>query len=392
MSHNRMTSMDAITRQALTRAQNALALIRSASVTGPQSEPYDLGAVLRHLVDRTDLPRREADRSARIRDGLVRTDVPIMGGVFVPWGAFFARDLTVDTNSAGGFTVAKGAVAGRVVAELGTASQVLAAGATLVRDIESDLAFPVLDSTGSLNWLSTEGATPTEHTPAFASVKLTPRLAHGFVDISRRLIKQSAADIANVVQEYMRRAAARAIDRAALIGTGTGGEPAGVLPTTGIGSVAMGTNGAALTRAKVLEFVQDLQTSLAFSAESRPAFMLNGNTAISGQKIEESAGSGRFLFEPDPSAMSGRLCGYEARVDNHLPANGTKGTGTNLSTMIFGDWTQLYVGLFGGGVELAVDPYTAATSGTVRINLYLAMDVAIPHPASFAASTDIVTT
>ena len=62
-----------------------------------------------------------------------------------------------------------------------------------------------------------------------------------------------------------------------------------------------------------------------------------------------------------------------------------------IEKLMVGDWSQLFVGLFGSAVEMIVDPYTLATTGQVRVTANLFADVAVRYAASFAAMTDALT-
>jgi len=84
------------------------------------------------------------------------------------------------------------------------------------------------------------------------------------------------------------------------------------------------------------------------------------------------------------------LNGYQVGVTNAVPGNGTKGTGTNLSSIIFGNFADLIFGLW-GGLELQVDPYSAGDSGSVIVRAFQDSDIAVRHKESFAAMTDAVT-
>jgi hypothetical protein len=74
-----------------------------------------------------------------------------------------------------------------------------------------------------------------------------------------------------------------------------------------------------------------------------------------------------------------------------VPATFTKGTGTALSALIFGDWSQLLLG-FWSELDILVNPYdsTAYAAGGVLIRAMMTCDVEIRHPLSFAAITDLI--
>jgi hypothetical protein len=58
--------------------------------------------------------------------------------------------------------------------------------------------------------------------------------------------------------------------------------------------------------------------------------------------------------------------------------------------MVFGNVSDLLVGMW-SGADIIVDPYTSATSGTVRTVILQDVDVAVRHPESFAAIVDMIT-
>ena len=85
------------------------------------------------------------------------------------------------------------------------------------------------------------------------------------------------------------------------------------------------------------------------------------------------------------------LFGYKVIATNLVPSNLTKGTGSSLSAMIFGNFNDLVVGEW-GSLDVIFDPYTNSTTGTMRVTAFMDVDVAVRHAESFAAIQDIVTT
>ena len=104
-----------------------------------------------------------------------------------------------------------------------------------------------------------------------------------------------------------------------------------------------------------------------------------------------SGTSGGPIWGPTPlrDGMA-TLNGYKAGVSNNVPSNLTKGSGTNLSAIIFGNWRDLIVGQW-GGIDLQADPYTAGDEGAVIVRVFVDVDVALRHAASFSAMQDSIT-
>jgi len=78
-------------------------------------------------------------------------------------------------------------------------------------------------------------------------------------------------------------------------------------------------------------------------------------------------------------------------VSQQVPSNLTKGTGTNLSALIFGVWSDLLIGQW-SGIDLLVDPYTGSNAATVRVTAFHDCDFAVRYPESFAECNEIITT
>jgi HK97 family phage major capsid protein len=76
-----------------------------------------------------------------------------------------------------------------------------------------------------------------------------------------------------------------------------------------------------------------------------------------------------------------------------VPSNLTKGSGTNLSAMVFGDLAEVLVGFWGPvGVDLLVDPYTYGTKGTIKLVARAEVGVVARQPAALVAYKDFITT
>ena len=104
-----------------------------------------------------------------------------------------------------------------------------------------------------------------------------------------------------------------------------------------------------------------------------PSYAFSKPLYHDAEAIEKVAGSGRFIIE------NSIINGTGVKGTNHLPLHdATK------YDVVYGDWSRAYVGFFGGGVELLVDPFSGATAGTVKIVFSRLADVAVNH-AAFAS-------
>jgi HK97 family phage major capsid protein len=299
----------------------------------------------------------------------------------------------VGSAATGGNLVATNLLAGSFIDALVNQLAVASAGITMLPGLVGNVAIPKKSTTTQTYWVAESGAI-TEAEMTFAQVQLKPKVVGALSVYSRLALQQTTPDIEMVIRNDLAGSLAREIDRVCLAGTGTNNQPLGVLNTSGIGSVAMGTNGGAVT----LEAMLDLRGAVAAANAnaSRGSFVINEKTATALRKLK-SSGSGEFLFSPEgpmpgPGGIAvDRIAGNPVIISNQLVSTGTKGTGTGLSTAVFGDWTDLILGQW-GAFEILVNPYESSvySSGSVQVRAMQTVDVAVRNAASFAAVTDLI--
>lgn len=263
--------------------------------------------------------------------------------------------------------------------------QVMALGATVLSGLVENVSIPRMVSGTSAEWIA-ENSAVSESDPAFDAVTLTLHQLAARTQISRRQLKQSLPGLDMLLQADLRKAIAVALDDAAINGTGTAPAPKGILATAGIGSVPMGTNGGAV----------DFPACAALMAEVEGENVAGTSYGwLMGHKLKAALMSrqtadGMQSFILQRLAGQWEIAGYKAAFSSLVPSDGTKGTGTDLSTLIFGNWSDLIVGQW-GGIDLIVDNVTEAAKGNVRIIAHSEWDLALRHVQSFAAITDAVT-
>ena len=224
----------------------------------------------------------------------------------------------------------------------------------------------------------------TESQQGTAQVSLIPKTVGATTDITRRLINQASIDAELFVRNDLAAVLALALDYAGLHGTGSANQPLGVHYTTGIGSVAGGANGAAPDWADIV----DLEKEVAVDNADIGSLAYITNAAVVGalKKTARTATYGDLMVIEPTAAGPGRMVvnGYPLYRSNQVASNLTKGSGTDLSAIFFGNWNDLLIGLF-SGLDILVDPYTLSRSGGVRITALQDVDIAVRHAESFAA-------
>lgn len=303
---------------------------------------------------------------------------------------FAYRDLVVGTANAGGNLVATELLGSSFIDLLRNAMVLDALGVTWFRDLNGNIAIPSQTGGATAYWVAESGA-PTESQQTVGQVTMTPKTVGAFTDFSRRLLLQSSLDVEAFVRADLAAILGQAIQLAALNGSGSSNQPTGLLNTSGIGSVAGGDNGLAPTYAHMV----DLESAVANANADMGNLAYLTNTKVRGKlrKTEEFASTNG---KPVWTSMAGRrgvgeVLGYEAHTTNAMPSTLDKGTSTGVcSAIAYGNWADLLIGMW-GGLDIMLDPYTGATSGTKRVVALQDVDVTVRRVASFAAMKDALT-
>jgi hypothetical protein len=85
-----------------------------------------------------------------------------------------------------------------------------------------------------------------------------------------------------------------------------------------------------------------------------------------------------------------QLAGYPLAISQNVPSTLTKGTGTGLSALVFGDWSALVVAEW-SALDILVNPYgTSYSAGGVDVRAMASVDIGLRHAPAFAAITDLI--
>lgn len=300
------------------------------------------------------------------------------------------RDLVVGTSTAGGNLVATQLLGSSFIELLRNALVLAQMGATMLTDLNGNIAIPSQTGGATAYWVAESGA-PTESQQTVGQVPFTPKTVGAFTDYSRRLLLQSSISIEAFVRADLAATLAQAIQTAAINGSGASNEPTGILNLSGIGAVAGGTNGAAPT----YDHIVDLETavSIANADAGNLAYLTNSKVRGKLRKTQEFASTnGKAVWTRGRESGIGDLLGYDAYVSNSVPANLTKGSASGIcSAIAYGNWADLIIAMW-GGLDIMLDPYTGATSGTKRVVALQDLDIGARRVASFAAMKDALTT
>lgn len=293
-------------------------------------------------------------------------------GIFVPGEVLRAkRDLTVGTATAGGNLVATELLASSFIDLLRNSSVVVRAGATVMNGLVGNVAIPKQTGAATAYWVAESGA-PTESQQTIGQVAMNPKTVGAFTDFSRRLILQSSLDVENMVRRDLAQVIALAIDSAALYGTAADNQPRGLKNQTGIN-----TRDFAATNPTFAELVGMESEVAADNADVGNMRYLLNPAQRGSFKTTAKFGSGTeaTIWEPGNTVN-----GYATEVSNQITAG----------DVFFGNFADLMIG-FWSGLDLTVDPYAGATSGTVRVIALQDTDIAVRNAVSFCYGNAAIT-
>jgi HK97 family phage major capsid protein len=155
---------------------------------------------------------------------------------------------------------------------------------------------------------------------------------------------------------------------------------------TGAGSVATEPTGL------FYDYEADAATTLSWDAVVALESDVDADNALVGSLAYITTATGRGALKTTVKASSsdsvmimeqGEVNGYPVYVSNGV-AGLTDFTTTDTVGLIFGNWSDLIIGQW-GGYDLLVDPYTQAALGTVRLVVNAYFDAAAARSVSFSA-------
>lgn len=295
---------------------------------------------------------------------------------------FERRDMTVGTTTAGGHMVATNL--GELIPFLDPDTPLAMLGARRLTGLVGNLDLPRWAARSTGYAVAEQGAI-TESTPTLSKLSLTPKRQGAFVESSLQLIRQSSIDVENLTRMDLRMVLMQLQERYAIQGTGSSNQPTGITATSGIGSVVGGTNGAVPDWADITALEYEVAVDNAL--RGKLGYLTTPGIANLLKNIKRDIAGNGFVWE-GPNNGEGWVNGYKAATSTLVPSTLDKGTSTGVChAIIFGNFQELIMAYW-GGVEIIYDPYSLATTGSVRITANAFFDVGVRHAQSFSAMLD----
>ena len=335
---------------------------------------------MREMADGGQLTGLEKEAAEMGRDEHKRLGLPQQGTIIPSSLLRSPAGQNYTTNADGGYAITE--MAPRYVEALRAKLVTAKLGATMLNDLVGTL--PIIKASDISAAWDAEGDAGSVSKSTISRLTMTPHRIIVAGAITKDLLRQTSLDIEGIIREKLVNAHAQLLDTSAITGTGSSDQPTGIMNTGSVGSVAVGTNGGAITWANVVKL--ETTVNAANGNRGKLAYLTNAKVVGAMKTIERTSTNGRYLIEDN-----GMVNGYPCEWTNNVPSNLTKGTSSGVcSAMIFGNWEDLWIGQW-GGIDMVVDPYTLALNADVRFVLNAWHDVKVVNPGSFAVCADITT-
>lgn len=286
------------------------------------------------------------------------------------------RALSEGTDSAGGYTV-PAPLAAMWIDKLRAQSVAIRAGAVTVPMTSQTLDMARLETDPTIGWRA-ESASIATGDPTFGRVQFVAKSLAGYVKMSRELA-QDSVNISAILESAFVRAMALELDRAAIFGDGSNDSPTGIINTSGINEVSMGTNGASLSSYdKLLDAIYEMQLD---NAADPTAAIMHPRTNIALAKMKTGDGY--------PVPRGEILSRVPFLTTTAAPINETQGSASTASSIVFGDYRMLLLGMR-EQITIEVDRHVFATTGEVALIAHMRADVQLGHKVSFSRLKGII--
>lgn len=306
------------------------------------------------------------------------------------------RALDSGTDSAGGYLVPQEAAA--PFAEKLYANMITKTlGARVMDGLKgSPVPVPGMSASATAYWVGSNSPI-TVSQPSFRRRELQNRKVAAICALDNELLKMAIPSAEQIVADDLAQVCGLAFDLAAMYGSGNG-EPLGILYDDEIAGsinnasagVVIGGNGGDFTFAKASELIGIVEDNNADKGKLGFAT----HPAIRRKLKTEFVDGSTYALPPILSnAQLAEVLGAPMEATTQLPNTLVKGGSSDCAPVIYGNWEDLLLGMW-GGIELSKSD--AATDGTSHafvldqtwLRVTMICDSIARRPESFAACVD----
>jgi HK97 family phage major capsid protein len=246
---------------------------------------------------------------------------------------------------------------------------------------------PVTTTPAQISWVLDGQSPPSQSNEVVGSRDFFPYTAAAFTDVSINMLAEGMPGFADMVIEHLMNGISVTVDAAGLNGTGTLGQPFGVLQVP-FGNVVTPTSNT-ISFANLVQMIKqhgevngdsprDAKLAFITSPAGRGTLMLTDKSATTS--------TGRYAWEahehclPDGQRVTCEsILGRSAFSSTSVPANLNA---SDLTTIVYGNFADLAINVW-PSFSVLVNPFLFSTMGIVRISIFVDVDVQFLRPGSF---------
>ena len=255
---------------------------------------------------------------------------------------------------------------------------------TTIPDLTANIEIPREQTYTGGYWIG-ETQTITEDTPTFDKIALNPHKLAVLTKITYEMLEQSSIGLEMLLRMRLLRGLTLTLDKTILFGTGLGNEPLGIISHPEVNSIDLGANGGALDWENVVRLqtipadfnVRGASNSYIFNTRTKGKLMTT---------LDHITGGGNWIYQMN--AGNPTVAGYSARVSNQIPNDLVKGTATDLTAIIYGDFSQVLLA-FWSAMEIMANPYSEFDEAIIKIRAMQLADINLNRGDYFAVATDV---
>jgi HK97 family phage major capsid protein len=244
------------------------------------------------------------------------------------------RDLSVGTNTAGGFTVPPGFLQ-RITDAMKAFGGMLDVANVIDTDSGQSLVWPSADDTGNVGAILAENVAASTLDVTFAQKTLGAFMyVSGIVRVSLQLLNDSAFDLNAWLPEKFAQRIGRAINAHFTNGTGGGTQPKGLVPNLTNGKVGATGQTVTVTGDDLIDLIHSIDPAY---RNGNGRFMMNDSSVKVVRKLKDT--TGQYLWQPGLSQDTpDTILGYPVTINQDMPV-----MAANAKSIAFGDFRAAYV-------------------------------------------------
>lgn len=277
------------------------------------------------------------------RNEMRSAGVSAEGGIILPTEK---RDITV-TDSVG---ASVGVDVADILAPLRDNLVLVQAGARYMSGLKNDLKLPYL--LGSEAKWASEVGNVTDDNASVSGVTLTPKRISVILPVSKQFLMQSSASAEAILKQNIVDAIAEKLQKTILSSNTT--------DATAPKGIFAATPASAKTFAKLCDMEATVDAA---NGGTNRTYIVGNKAKAALRQLQKGTANTQMVYN------AGEIDGTPCLSTSSAPENG----------VLYGDFSQLYIGQF-GGIEVIVDQYTRAAKSEVVLTCNAYFDAALVRP------------